>query len=161
MQDINSLSSHKKTIKWHISSKYTSEMSKQSRVVSYLVNMLATYVRFNVTLQVPLGVQLLNENKTDEMCLIMKNLHKDVPKKTYKITYHLNEDFDCTEECYHRILFGGDQLTVCRARGAKFARANDDLSDERFDGLIPVTEDWHARMTLLRVSANCVVYLEL
>ena len=161
MQDINSLSSHKKTIKWHISSKYTSEMSKQSRVVSYLVNMLATYVRFNVTLQVPLGVQLLNENKTDEMCLIMKNLHKDVPKKTYKITYHLNEDFDCTEECYHRILFGGDQLTVCHARGAKFARANDDLSDERFDGLIPVTEDWHARMTLLRVSANCVVYLEL
>lgn len=34
VQNINSLSSHKKTIEWHIPSKYTSEMSKQSRVVS-------------------------------------------------------------------------------------------------------------------------------
>ena len=90
----------------------------------------------------------------------MRNLHKQDPKKTYKVTYHLDEDFDCTKECYHRILLGGDQLTVCHARGTKFACAND-LSDERFDGLIPVTEDWHARMTLLRVSANRVVYLEL
>ena len=107
----------------------------------------------------PLGVQLLNENKTDEMCLIMRNLHKYVLKKSYKVTYHLDENVDCTEECYHRILFGGDQLTVCRARGAQSARTNDDVSDERFDGLIPVTEDWHARMTLLRVSANSVIYL--
>ena len=45
--------------------------------------------------------------------------------------------------------------------GAKFAHTNDDLSDEQFDGLISVTEDWHARVTLLRVSANCIVYLEL
>ena len=40
-------------------------MSKQSRVFSQHV----MYVRFNATLQVPLGVQLLNENKTDEMGL--------------------------------------------------------------------------------------------
>ena len=31
---MNSLSSHNKPIKWHIPSKYTSEISKQSRVVS-------------------------------------------------------------------------------------------------------------------------------
>ena len=79
----------------------------------------------------------------------------------YKITYHLNEDIDCMEECYHHILFGGDQLTVCRACSAQSARNNDDLSDERFDGLIPVTEDWHARMTLLRVRANCDICLDL
>ena len=107
----------------------------------------------------PLGVQLLNENKTDEMCLIMRNLHKYVPKKSYKVTYHVDENVDSTEECYHRILFGGDQLTVCRAHGAQSARTNDDVSDERFDGLIPVMEDWHARMTLLRVSANSAIYL--
>ena len=91
----------------------------------------------------------------------MLDLHKYVPKKTYKLTYHLDEDIDHTEECYHCILFGGNQLTVCRAHGAKFAHTNDDLSDEQFDGLISVTELWHARVTLLRVSANCMVYLEL
>ena len=50
---------------------------------------------------------------------------------------------------------------MCHAYGAKFAYANDNLSDERFYGLISVAEDWHARITLLRVSANCMVYLEL
>lgn len=103
----------------------------------------------------PLGVQLLNENKTDEMCSIMKNLHKYVPVKKYQKTYQLSdEDFVCHEECYHRILFGGDQLTVCRSRGAKSARCNDDQPVERLDGLQPVVEDWHARMTLMRVNYN-------
>ena len=62
----------------------------------------------------------------------------NVPKKRYKVTYHWDEDIDHTEECYHCILFGRDQLTVC---GAKFAHNIDDLSDEQSDGLISVTED--------------------
>ena len=104
----------------------------------------------------PLGVQLLNENKTDQMFLIMRNLHKYVPKKTYKVTYHLDEDIDHTEECCHHILFGRDQLTVCRACGAKFAHIIDDLSDEQFDGLISVTEDWHAQNDSLEIK--CKLY---
>lgn len=75
------------------------------------------------------------------MRLIMGNLQKYIPKKMYKVTYHLDEDIDCMEESYHCILFGRDQLTVCCARGAQSARTNDDLSDEQFDSLIPVTED--------------------
>ena len=52
---------------------------------------------------------------------------------------------------------GSVQLTVCHAYGAKFALTNNDLSDEPFNGLRPVIEDWHVRMTLLRVSAICMV----
>ena len=100
----------------------------------------------------PLGVQFLNENKTHEMCSIMKNLHKYVPTRKYQKTYQLpDKDFVCDEECYHRILFGGDQLTACRSRSVQSARCNDDQPVERLDGLLPVTEDWHARMTLMRV----------
>ena len=33
---------------------------------------------------VPLGVQLLNENKVDEMCAIMKNMHEYVPKAAHQ-----------------------------------------------------------------------------
>ena len=67
-------------------------------------------------------------------------------------TYQLPEDdLVCNEECYHRILFGGDQLTVSRSCSAQGARCNDDQPVQRLDGLVPVTEDWHARMTLMRV----------
>lgn len=104
-------------------------------------------------MQVPLGVLFHDENKTVEMCSIMQHLHKYVPKKSQTITYHLpDEDFVCREEFHHRILFGGDQLTVCRSRSAQSARCHDDLPEERFDGFIPVTEDWHAQQTLMKVS---------
>ena len=92
-------------------------------------------IRFNAILQVPLGVQLLSDNKTNQTSLIMRNLHKYVPKKTYKVTYHLDEDIDHSEECYHCILFDRGQLIVCHAYGEKFARTNDNLSDEQFYGL--------------------------
>ena len=89
------------------------------------------------------------------MCSIMKSLHHYVPSKSYKLTYHLpEEDFICNEESHHGILLGGDQLTACRSWGAQSARCHEDESNERFDGFIPVTEDWHARMTLMRVSTS-------
>jgi len=82
----------------------------------------------------------------------MKALLSYVPKKSYNVTYHLSEEFVAEEDCYHQILFGGDQLTVCRARGAQSARFHDDEAAERIEGLLPVVEDWHTRMTLMRVS---------
>ena len=111
-------------------------------------------------MQVPLGVQLFNENKTKKMCQIMKNLHKYVPTKLCHKTYRFQDkDMVCEEGHHHKILFGGDQLTVCHSRGAQAARSNDDhtLHASRLDGLVPVTEDWHARMTLLRVSKHKII----
>ena len=45
------------------------------------------------------------------------------------------------------ILLGGDQLTAARARGSKSLRASHDSAKDRLDGLVPVVEDWHARVT--------------
>ena len=44
-------------------------------------------------------------------------------------------EFDNTQ--FSKILLGGDQLTAARARGTQ--------------GLIPVIEDWHVRMSLMKV----------
>ena len=101
-------------------------------------------------MQVPLGVQLLNENKLDEMCTIMKNIHKYIPKAYHQVVYK-GEEAAVEEEFFQGILFGGDQLTVCRSRGAQAARCNDDVAVECLDGITPVAEDWHARLTLMRV----------
>lgn len=49
----------------------------------------------------------------------------------------------------HPILFGGDQLTAARARGAKKAKINSVDPSLRFDGLIPIAEDWHARLNFI------------
>jgi len=86
-------------------------------------------------------------------CILMRirhMLHNYVPKKTYKLTFHLpGEDFVIYEDCHHRILLGGDRLTVCRTRGTQLARSHADESSESLEGFIPVTEDWHARMTIV------------
>ena len=103
----------------------------------------------------PLGVELLNENKVDEMCTIMKNIHRYIPKAVHSVSYEGEEAV--VEEFFQGVLFGGDQLTVCRSRGAQAARCNDDVAIERLEGLTPVTEDWHARLTLMRV--RCLVFM--
>ena len=50
------------------------------------------------------------------------------------------------------ILIGGDQLTVARARGAQKAKVNSVSSSNRFDGLLPMVEDWHAKVVVLKVG---------
>ena len=76
-----------------------------------------------------------------------------MPRNNCKVTYHLpDQDFTCSEELHHRTLLGGDQLRVSRCRSAKMARCNEDIPEERFDDFIPVVEDWHARLTLMRAS---------
>ena len=36
---------------------------------------------------------------------------------------------------------------------------HEDGSEERGEGLLPVTEDWHARMTLMKVSLEVLPWL--
>ena len=55
--------------------------------------------------------------------------------------------------------FGGDQLTVARARGAQGQRENSNSGEKRLEGLVPVVEDWHTQMNLLIVSLLLFVYL--
>ncbi len=42
---------------------------------------------------------------------------------------------------YQYILFGGDQLTVARARGAITAMANHPTVEKRLENIVPVVED--------------------
>lgn len=48
-------------------------------------------------------------------------------------------------------LVGGDQVTVARIRGAQRIRGNSETSQQRLDGILPVPEDWHAKMCFLEV----------
>ena len=76
--------------------------------------------------QVPLGIILENENTTEGMVHIMEELHKYVPTKSYKEDYTTTdgEVIQIPKAAIHPVLFGGDQLTAARARGAKSAKVN-------------------------------------
>ena len=52
------------------------------------------------------------------------------------------------------VLAGGDQLTVTRARSAIGIRRTHETNKKKLRGLVPVVEDWHARMTLMTVSMH-------
>ena len=87
------------------------------------------------------------------MCQIMDSLHQYVLSISKDITVDLPDghsinykDVDMWET-----LFGGDQLTAARIRGAISIRANHPTTLQRLEGLIPTVEDWHTRMTLMKV----------
>ena len=45
-------------------------------------------------------------------------------------------------------------LTSARIRGTQALRSTEDKAVERLEGIVPVTEDWHSRMTLMKVSVE-------
>ena len=58
-------------------------------------------------------------------------------------------EYDDTK--FNAKLLGGDQLTAVRVHSAQALRDTLDSATQRFEGLIPVIEDWHARTILLQV----------
>ena len=95
-------------------------------------------------LQVPLGVLEKCEQTAEDMIDIMRHVHKYVPQ---------TESAGIVE----RIFFGGDQVTVERARGAQQARLQSKNRIKRFQGVIPKSEDWHALVTFYQVIINTMI----
>ena len=98
------------------------------------------------------------------MVEIMLYMHKYVPtiSKTIHLEVEGETDTQARADYFHTVLFGGDQLTVARARCAQNIRENSLYGTEQLLGLLPVCEDWHARVVLQSVSRlmyNVVFYL--
>ena len=91
-------------------------------------------------MQVCLGVIPKNENKTEEMTQILRELHEYVPQGSAKKPIG--------------IALGGDQLTVERARVCQDLQKHSFEPDEQLGGFVPFAADWHAEVTLLQVNLN-------
>ena len=93
---------------------------------------------------------LKNENKLKEIVDILDELQKFAPSKSH--TVDIPPKWRSLKEiAFHRLLFGGDQLTAKRARAGVRIRNNSVNSSDRLEGLLPVSEDWHAKMVFLEV----------
>lgn len=88
------------------------------------------------------------------MVEIMSILHNYVPIVEYtqeEVIKSSGESVQNPKADIHHLLIGGDQLTAARGRGSKKAKLHSDSPKSRLEGLIPVAEDWHTKVTLLEV----------
>ena len=88
---------------------------------------------------------------------ILKHHQQYVPTKEYAkllLVPGSNEFVMKESAVINHILFGGDQMTVVRARSAMTAMCNSVTPEKRLEGTIPVIEDWHALVILLGVSSS-------
>ena len=95
--------------------------------------------RYCAVLQVPLGVLLKNENRTEDMIEILGHAQQYVPT---------------IEGRLQNIFFGGDQLTCERIRGAKSARCQSLTPKGQLEGLSEKVEDWHALQAYYQVHIS-------
>ena len=88
---------------------------------------------------------------------ILEKLQQYVPTVRSEKTVDIpgtEEQVKLLDDRFHQLLFGGDQLTVARARGAQRIRANSESASARLQGLVPVCEDWHAKQCLMGVRRD-------
>lgn len=89
---------------------------------------------------------------------ILAHLHQYVPVKSDEdevVDPDDGETIKVVVDHFHHILFGGDQLTAERATGAKRSKSNECRGLDQLEGLVPVIEDWHAKVCFLKV---CVLH---
>lgn len=128
--------------------------------VFFLFVCLVLYLLGTVfVVQIPLGVLLYDENKLDDMAHILDHYMSLVPavEKEQEATLADGNKIKFDNTYFFPILFGGDQMTVARIRGVQLLRDTEVKRADRFEGIIPVVEDWHTRMTVMKVgNANIV-----
>ena len=88
------------------------------------------------------------------MAQILEELQHYVPSRTviHYIPIEGGVDIRHEDASMYKIILGGDQLTCARVRGAQAIRCNGETSSSRLEGVIGVSEDWHAKVTLLQVN---------
>ena len=89
------------------------------------------------------------------MISILEHCHNYVPLVTDEDSVTDPENGEVEKiyhDKFHRLLFGGDQLTTERTRGAQGIRRNSNRGKDRLEGIYPVIEDWHSKVALLKVK---------
>lgn len=92
---------------------------------------------------------------------ILTHLHQYVPTVNYSQKKTISTGETALEEraTFHKILVGGDQLTVARARTAIKVKVNSETPTKKLSGIIPVVEDWHAKANFLSVSTKLLLIM--
>lgn len=109
-----------------------------------------------ITQQVPLGILMKNEICYKNMIDIVLHHQKYVPR--ISSTSEFSSDVSNIDPVpvdtttFHRVVFGGDQLTTARMRGSQLDRVTSDTGVDKLKGVILAFENWLAKVLFLQVS---------
>lgn len=87
----------------------------------------------------------------EDMTTILHHMQKYVPCMTIQKTWDM-EPFEQTDYKFVRTLVGGDQLSAAHARNCVRVQENSENNFDKLSGLLPVVEDWHAKVCFMEVS---------
>ncbi len=105
---------------------------------------------YNLTMQIPLGVLLKNETSYDDMTEILEHYQLYVPSLSCE--KYIPDTGVTDDKEFLTTLLGGDYLSVSRARGAQLIRSTSELVRHTLAGILPVAEDWHAKVCFMEVT---------
>lgn len=83
----------------------------------------------------------------------LSHIQQYIPCRKLEKTWDI-EPFTQTDYQFLTTLVGGDQLSTARARGAIDIQGNAENSYDKLHGVLPVTEDWHAKVCLMQVRLS-------
>lgn len=87
----------------------------------------------------------------EEMTEILAHMQRYVPCKGIVKTWDM-EPYTQTDYQFVTTLVGGDQLSTAHARGCISIQDNAENNFDKLRGLLPVIEDWHAKVCFMQVS---------
>ena len=87
------------------------------------------------------------------MTEILEQLQTYVPSINCEVT--IPEMGVVQDKQFLTTLVGGDYLSVARCRGAQLIRSTSELMKHTLAGILPVAEDWHAKVCFIEVSGSC------
>ena len=93
---------------------------------------------------------LKNETNYDDMTEILEHYQMYVPSVLCE--KDIPETGITEDKQFLTTLVGGDYLSVVRARGAQLIRSTSELVKHTLGGILPVAEDWHAKVCFMEVS---------
>ena len=135
-------------VETHISHQYQDQVAEKSEIVR--VNLMFTCSTMHVCVcvcvcvsQVPLGVLLKAESKTEDVIDILSCVQQYTPI--------------ASDGRFQPILFGGDQLTRERAVHAQERKTQSPDMLARLQEVIPKSEDWHALVIFYRVLIMMII----
>ena len=94
-----------------------------------------------MSIQECLGIIFQNENTSDGITNVLKELHGYIPKVTTG-----------NESSFHEAGVVGDQLTIERMVNCLLSLSNGFTSDDRLEGIHSEIADWHTELKFLSVS---------
>ena len=87
----------------------------------------------------------------EDMTNILEHYQSYVPAVNCEVV--IPQEGTVQDKKFLTTLVGGDYLSVARARGAQVIRSTLELTKDTLNGMLPVAEDWHAKVYLMEVSS--------